>query len=111
MPDLAILGKQCPHGRSVAANLQGLPRLRTRRPDPCRRNYQALEGDSTLDFSVAASLQLAVMQSPANWKLAAIKTMTQELRRKVLDLYKEVDSEVAAAGPVCVASGRCCRFK
>lgn len=34
-----------------------------------------------------------------------------ELRRKVLELYQEVDREVAAAGPVCVASGRCCRFK
>jgi hypothetical protein len=29
----------------------------------------------------------------------------------VLDLYAEADREVAAAGPVCVASGRCCRFK
>jgi hypothetical protein len=37
--------------------------------------------------------------------------MSQELRRKVLDLYKDVDGEVAAAGPVCIASGRCCRFK
>ena len=37
--------------------------------------------------------------------------MSEELRRKVLNLYKEVDGEVAAAGPVCVASGRCCRFK
>ena len=37
--------------------------------------------------------------------------MSVELRRQVLDLYKEVDVEVAAAGPVCVASGRCCRFK
>jgi hypothetical protein len=26
-------------------------------------------------------------------------------------MYQEVDREVAAAGPVCVASGRCCRFK
>src|SRR5438067_8934223 len=26
-------------------------------------------------------------------------------------LYAEADREVAAAGPVCVASGRCCRFK
>lgn len=34
-----------------------------------------------------------------------------ELRRKVLELYQEVDAEVRAAGPVCVASGRCCRFK
>jgi len=37
--------------------------------------------------------------------------MSEELRQKVLDLYKEVDREVAAAGPLCVASGRCCRFK
>ena len=32
------------------------------------------------------------------------------LRAKVLELYSEVDREVAAAGPLCVASGRCCRF-
>ncbi len=37
--------------------------------------------------------------------------MSAELRRWVLDLYAEVDREVRAAGPVCVASGRCCRFK
>jgi hypothetical protein len=37
--------------------------------------------------------------------------MTAELRRRVLELYAEADREVAAAGPVCVASGRCCRFK
>ncbi len=37
--------------------------------------------------------------------------MTEELRRRVLALYQELDREVAAAGPVCVASGRCCRFK
>lgn len=37
--------------------------------------------------------------------------MTEALRRKVLEMYEEVDREVAAAGPVCVASGRCCRFK
>jgi hypothetical protein len=37
--------------------------------------------------------------------------MSAELRRRVLELYKEVDREVAAAGPVCQASGRCCRFK
>lgn len=34
-----------------------------------------------------------------------------ETRRVVLEMYREVDAEVAAAGPVCVASGRCCRFK
>ena len=33
------------------------------------------------------------------------------LRLEVLQLYAEVDREVAAAGPVCVASGKCCRFK
>jgi hypothetical protein len=37
--------------------------------------------------------------------------MSAELRRQVLELYREVDAAVAAAGPVCVASGRCCRFK
>jgi hypothetical protein len=37
--------------------------------------------------------------------------MSSELRRRVLDLYLEVDAAVQAAGPVCVASGRCCRFK
>src|SRR5438876_8739683 len=37
--------------------------------------------------------------------------MSEKTRRLVLELYAEVDREVAAAGPVCVASGRCCRFK
>jgi Fe-S-cluster containining protein len=37
--------------------------------------------------------------------------MTAELRRQVLELYRAVDAEVKTAGPVCVASGRCCRFK
>jgi hypothetical protein len=37
--------------------------------------------------------------------------MSESLRRQVLELYQEVDAAVVAAGPVCVASGRCCRFK
>jgi hypothetical protein len=37
--------------------------------------------------------------------------MSDALHRRVLELYAEVNREVAAAGPVCVASGRCCRFK
>jgi hypothetical protein len=37
--------------------------------------------------------------------------VSPELRRQVRHLYSEVDAAVAAAGPVCVASGRCCRFK
>src|SRR5689334_17557197 len=37
--------------------------------------------------------------------------MSEELRRRVLELYREADAAVAAQGPVCIASGRCCRFK
>ena len=37
--------------------------------------------------------------------------MSAKLRRHVLEMYEEADQEVAAAGPVCIASGRCCRFK
>ena len=37
--------------------------------------------------------------------------MSEASRRQVLELYQEVDQAVAAAGPVCIASGRCCRFK
>jgi Fe-S-cluster containining protein len=37
--------------------------------------------------------------------------MTEDLHTQILELYADVDREVAAAGPVCVASGRCCRFK
>jgi hypothetical protein len=37
--------------------------------------------------------------------------MSEITRRQVLQLYQEVDCAVAAAGPVCIASGRCCRFK
>jgi hypothetical protein len=40
-----------------------------------------------------------VNESPVAW------------RRQVLELYEEVDKEVTVAGPVCVASGKCCRFK
>ena len=37
--------------------------------------------------------------------------LPEHVRGQVLELYREVDEAVAAAGPVCVASGRCCRFK
>jgi len=36
--------------------------------------------------------------------------MTDNLRQRVLDIYAAVDTAVAAAGPRCDASGRCCRF-
>jgi hypothetical protein len=29
----------------------------------------------------------------------------------VLQIYGEAEADIATAGPVCVASGRCCRFK
>ena len=37
--------------------------------------------------------------------------MTDEVRREVLEVYAGADRAVAAAGPRCDASGRCCRFK
>jgi Fe-S-cluster containining protein len=37
--------------------------------------------------------------------------MSPALRRAVLEVYREVDEAVARAGPVCQASGRCCRFQ
>jgi hypothetical protein len=36
--------------------------------------------------------------------------MTEDVRRKVLAVYASADAAVAAAGPRCDASGRCCRF-
>jgi Fe-S-cluster containining protein len=37
--------------------------------------------------------------------------MTPEIREQVKQTYRAVDEAVRAAGPVCIASGRCCRFK
>lgn len=37
--------------------------------------------------------------------------MTEAVRRQVLAVYAAVDAAVAAAGPRCQASGRCCRFE
>src|SRR5262245_16525293 len=34
-----------------------------------------------------------------------------EVHNAVRAIYAEADAEVAAAGPKCEASGRCCRFK
>jgi Fe-S-cluster containining protein len=36
--------------------------------------------------------------------------LTPEQRRRVLAIYAAADAAVAAAGPRCDASGRCCRF-
>src|SRR5437660_10181874 len=37
--------------------------------------------------------------------------MSNVLRQRILEIYREAEREVAAAGPVCISSGRCCRFK
>jgi len=37
--------------------------------------------------------------------------MTPELREQIQAIYADADAAVAAAGPKCDASGRCCRFK
>ncbi|HEV3238041.1 MAG TPA: hypothetical protein VGZ25_13715 [Gemmataceae bacterium] len=37
--------------------------------------------------------------------------MLAKIHQGVMDIYEEVDAAVADAGPVCVASGKCCRFK
>ena len=37
--------------------------------------------------------------------------MSPELHHAILELYRQADQDIAAAGPVCEASGRCCRFK
>jgi hypothetical protein len=39
------------------------------------------------------------------------RTLAPEVHQAVRDLYAQADRDVAAAGPVCEASGRCCRFK
>jgi hypothetical protein len=36
--------------------------------------------------------------------------MTEIVWQKVLEVYAQADAAVAAAGPRCDASGRCCRF-
>jgi hypothetical protein len=37
--------------------------------------------------------------------------MNETLQERVREIYREAERDLAAAGPVCVASGRCCRFK
>ncbi len=37
--------------------------------------------------------------------------MREELRQAVFAIYAEAERDIAAAGPVCLVSGRCCRFK
>jgi len=34
----------------------------------------------------------------------------KDIRARLVDIYASLDQEIAAAAPVCEASGRCCRF-
>lgn len=36
---------------------------------------------------------------------------SDDVARRVREIYAEADAKVAAAGPKCESSGRCCRFK
>jgi len=40
-----------------------------------------------------------------------VNQLSPSLRAEVAALYREAEREIAVAGPVCVASGKCCRFK
>jgi hypothetical protein len=33
------------------------------------------------------------------------------IEESVMEIYRQADAEIASAKPVCVASGKCCRFK
>src|SRR5262249_4900088 len=90
VPHLAVLGQQRRQPGGVAEDVRGLPGRRQGRADPGRGDPAARAGDPVV---------------------ARGRGVSEATRRKVLELYAEVDREVAAAGPVCVASGRCCRFK
>jgi Fe-S-cluster containining protein len=37
--------------------------------------------------------------------------MNESIRQQVFAIYAAAERDIAAAGPVCLASGRCCRFK
>jgi Fe-S-cluster containining protein len=44
-------------------------------------------------------------------KLADLtETARRTARDRVMKLYDQADEEVASHGPVCIASGKCCRF-
>src|SRR4051794_15527084 len=85
MSDVAVLGEQRGIVPVVGIDAAWLSRGRAGGVDPRRGNHPTAEGNPLV--------------------------MDATLKRRVLDLYADVDREVAAAGPVCIASGRCCRFK
>lgn len=76
-------------------------RRKVKRASPC---------ESYLDSTAEVATQDRFLEYWSS-SFLEIKIMHAEHRQTVLQLYAEVDREIAAAGPVCVASGRCCRFK
>src|SRR5438445_13524555 len=75
----------------MGQDVHNLSGCRPWRPDRRGGDYGTHEGDP----------HLSTLSKPAS----------DAMRRKVLELYADADREVAAAGAVCIASGRCCRFK
>src|SRR6478752_5929673 len=85
MPDMAVLEEQRRIVSVVGIDAARLSWGRTRGFDSGRGNHAPAQGN--------------------------LFVMDASLKRRVLELYADVDRQVATAGPVCVASGRCCRFK
>lgn len=60
-------------------------------------------------------LESCESRSPAppqsNDRTATPKDSDNSMRKGLLAIYAELESEIARAGPVCELSGRCCRFK
>ena len=57
-------------------------------------------------YSGGGSASLSLLDPPYKTHLCHMN-----IREFILDLYRQIDAEVSAAGPRCEASGRCCRFK
>ena len=69
------------------------------------RNFLLGEEAAYWDRGVALSLPGPGLGGPA-----LRSTATPEQRQRVMAIYAAADAAVAAAGPRCDSSGRCCRF-
>jgi len=87
MSHVAILGKQSKDGSELATNLPGLSGVGAGRAHSRGGNHTANESG------------------------CVVSQFAQALHAEVVQIYNEAEREIAAAGPVCVASGKCCRFK
>jgi hypothetical protein len=71
-----------------------MPRRRSRPIDPRRGDHPPGQANQSVNAVCGLSAH-----------------MTDELRLRIFEIYQSADRAVAAAGPRCDASGRCCRFK